>query len=134
MFGKKKKNQDTDNDNIDDDYEKSIGRHDAENKPRHPIRALNLGNQTYSRSGIIGIHHDLLSNKLGGKMKPMKMSGKRDIKLTLSMKTPKYDDKPMKNIKVPKAEMKEPRRFSSTLNFDYVEDHLNRMLKKRKRG
>jgi hypothetical protein len=134
MFGKKKKNQDTDNDGIDDDYEKSIGRHDANNKPHHPIRAFNLGNQSYSKNGIVGIHHDTLTNKLTG-LKPIKMSGgKKNVKLSLDMKEPKYDGINMKKIKVPKAEMKEPKRFSSTFNSDYIEAHLNKMLKKRKRG
>jgi hypothetical protein len=135
MFGKKKNKyygRDEDRDLADDGLEVDANAHDRENRPRHPIRALNLGNQTYSRNGIIGMHHDTLTNKLTS-LKPMKSSKSKNIKLTLDMKEPKYDGINMKTIKVPKAEMKEPKRFSNSFSFDYVEDHLNRMLKKRKR-
>jgi hypothetical protein len=137
MFGRKKgkyEGMDTDKDNLDDQYEVDINRHSKDNKPYHPIKSFNIGKHTYSKDGVIGIHHDHLRNIT----KPfgtngVTVKGGKSVKLTVDMKQPKFDGTTMKTIKVPKAEMKEPKRFSSTFSEDYINERIKRILGKKKK-
>jgi len=138
MFGKKNKyaGRDEDKDRLDDGYEVDVGRHDDHNNPRHQGKALTFSPNVYNHNGVLGIFHSGLTNNLTRAnklvlLKKMKKGKSRDVHLRVDFKAPTYDDKPMKSIKIPKAEMKSPKRFDSNFSMDYVNNHIKRMLKKR---
>jgi len=121
---------DTDKDGFDDQWEVDNKRHSEDNKPRHIV----IGGTLPSRGGIIAIHHDNLNSSIGSvnKKHGLRMNEPRPIKLSMDIKQNKMYK--MREIRIPKAEMSDEfMNIGQKFQMDYVNDHIDRILKKRKK-
>lgn len=105
--------EDTDQDGLNDGYERDIGIHDRNNKPLHKIPHINVGgNLPKGRNGIIAIHHDNLDHIASRKMS-----------LSLDIKTPKLRGYDVKKAKMPDLK----------IDDDSIRETISRLSGKKKR-
>jgi hypothetical protein len=130
--------RDDDRDLADDGVEVAMSLHDEHNHPRHQVKHMEFSPAMYNHNGVLGIYHSGMDNNLTRANKlttirKIKLGKKKNIVLSVDMNEPRYDGTKMKKITIPKAEMKEPARFNSNFSMDYVNNHIKKMLGKKKK-
>jgi len=120
--------RDDDFDGLDDGYEVDTFRHSKDNKPRH----ISVGGSLPNKGGIIGIHHDSLTSNIG---RGGKLTMNEPKKMKITMKEPKkIKMSGMKEIKVPKAELKgDVKNFGIKFQEDYLNEKISAILGKKKK-
>ncbi|RPI37372.1 MAG: hypothetical protein EHM53_10830 [Methanoregulaceae archaeon] len=142
---KKRRDQfeDTDGDGPDS-VERAMGIHDSDNKH---VRHFNIGGSLKTGSnGTIGIFHQNLKSSIGssGKMslkinepRAIKMSlpDKGKTKLSVNMKNPSIKGFDIRKISIPESKLNDKRIKTPISSFseDYINAHLDRILKKYKK-